>query len=276
MAGDTSRPSAVSGTQPTSITGGTIDEVSKSVAWLNDEAGNPFTSSNPLPVILGEHAEVDAWQNKFGDNPAVAGTEYIWELGTTDGWYVPAGSACTVEMAAGAETGTLTVTGILTADGSEVTETKAMTGTTPVALDHSYKCIYRMSYDSGGLDPNVAQILAKETTGPSTIATIGAGQGQTLQAFYVVPTDYSSARLIHFYSQAGKGDEISGELMIASSSWRVRHKFRGTDQLNKKWWGSYDHPEMGILLAPGDLVKVRAVRVGGTRMSAGFIIALYL
>lgn len=258
----------------------------------------PVTATNPLPSGLVDSAGAELGtatnpirnratttaeyvEQKFCANDSVPANAIadLWQLGTTanpDVWWVPGGFKPTAVSTEAADTGELTIFGISAVDGTEITETKAMTGTTPITFTGSYNTIYRAYYEDGDLIDNAGNITISDVATSTPRAYIGAGDGQTLMAFYCVPAG-KIGYLLRYEKSVGKGDEIAVQMKTASagSSWRVRETLRGGDGMISHVWADYNNPGSGLLLQPGTRVKALLLRVGGTRCSVSFSIALF-
>jgi len=219
-------------------------------------------------------------KDKFGDLAVLTGTALhdLWSEGMTaaiDSWYVAAGGIPSFVSTA-ADVGSLTIIGILTADGSEGIETFNLTGAAPIALPSgdSYTCIPRMYYEAPvtGHQP-VGKITA--SIGGVTISVINIGEGQTLQAFDVIP-----AGCVGYLTEAdrvsGLGDEIVVDLYTSATpatSWRLRHRWRGDASPSRRVWGLESDPKTGRELVAGTRIKQTVKRVAGgasQRMSGWF------
>ena len=243
------------------------------------------SSESAIIATLGtpvqEISKPDRWIHKFGDHGTVDGTTStdLWPLGTTsnaDQWYVPAGGVLTVVSTNASDTGLLTVQGILLS-GDESTVTVTMTGTTPVVVPGTWKCVYRMGYN-GGLLASEPLGIVTALIGAVVVATIIMGDGQTFQCFFVIPAGFTG--YLHTAEcESGKNDEMEVRLLTANSdthSWQSKHKFRIYEGYSDKHWAEHDDPrDGGLVLVAGALIKMTATRVAGTRCSASFDIALY-
>ena len=224
----------------------------------------------------------DLWKHKFGAHLTLTGaTESdIWPLGTTincGAWFIPAGGALTAVSTEAGDTGSLTVQGIL-ADGTASKVTVTMTGTTPVAIAGTWKCVYCMCYVTAvfGCEP-IGVITA--LIGAVVVATILANDGQALQAFYVIPQGYTGYLVGAYCSAGGALDEMMVRVKVAApgESWRTKHLFAIFGATVTKAWALQGSPKNGgMVLTEGTLIKMTAIPITGTRCSAGFDIALYL
>ena len=165
-------------------------EVSKPYAFADGEFIHKF----------GENADIDT-----GTTP-----ETIWPVGGTITWPSSAATASitsssTNDDGSPAGTGAQTVY-IQGVDGSfgRINETITMNGTTAVTSTNSYLFIDRMYVvASGSLETNDGNITAQ--IGGNTVAYIGAGDGQTLQAAMIIPTvTGKSPYLLHIWAGVGR------------------------------------------------------------------------
>ncbi|RLC59589.1 MAG: hypothetical protein DRI30_00170 [Chloroflexi bacterium] len=140
--------------------------------------------------------------HKFGYNAAAGTADTVW---LQDGAYTWQAAAAVLDItstdnvediAAGDGALTVTIEG-LDADFAEISSTVTMTGQTAVlTTGKSFLRVNRMYVATAGVDGFNAGIIyastGTQTTGTPTVAstiraTIGAGLGQTQQAFYTVP-----------------------------------------------------------------------------------------
>jgi hypothetical protein len=148
---------------------------------------------------------------KYGFNAAVGtGDDTIW---FQQGSYTWSSAAVKLKISSDnsaddgdpAGNGALTVT-VEGLDGNyaEISETVTMNGTTPVETDATFLRTHRMYVATAGAGlTNTGVIYAADTgdtygtpgvpdTATGIRSTIGAAQGQTLQAFYTVPAGYTA------------------------------------------------------------------------------------
>lgn len=155
------------------------------------------TPEYPLQVALGAVVNTTGYQI-HGENPDVdTGTEDVWSQGGT--WVPPTAarvhaivSASANDTAAGTGARTLQVWG-LNAAGTEVTETVALNGVTPVNTVNSYLYIRKMrvlTAGSGGT--NAGAITATAATDNSVSSAIPLGLGESHEATFMVPTGYTA------------------------------------------------------------------------------------
>lgn len=181
---------------------------------------------------------------KYGFNAQVGTTpETIWLQGAAYTW--PA-AAATLEVTstdnaadAPAGTGALTVTlEGLDANYAEISETVTMNGQTAVTTTNSFLRCHRMFVATAGSGlTNAGTIYAANSSGTHTsgvpndltlvYSTIGADEGQTLQAFYTVPAGYTA-----YMTQvsAGSQDGTNATTMILRArtqggAFRTQEKF---------------------------------------------------
>lgn len=191
---------------------------------------------------------------KYGFNAAVGTTpETIWLQGAAYTWPT---AAATLEVTstddtadAVAGTGALTVVlEGLDANYDELTETVTMTGQTAATTTGSFLRLHRMYVATAGSgNTNAGTIYAANSSGthssgvPTDVSliysTIGADEGQTLQAFYTIPNGYTG--YITNIS-AGSQDGTNATTMIfrartQGGAFRTREKFI-------VFKGSFDRP----------------------------------
>jgi hypothetical protein len=149
--------------------------------------------------------------HKYGFNSAVGtGDDTIW---FQQGDYTWSSAAVKLKISsssanddgdpAGTGANTVTVEGL---DGNyaEISETVTLDGTTPVETTATFLRTHRMFVATAGTGLTNAGVIYAADTGdtygtpgvPDTAtgirSTIGAGEGQTLQAFYTVPAGYTA------------------------------------------------------------------------------------
>jgi hypothetical protein len=131
--------------------------------------------------------------SKFGSNPSISGTEFIWSTGGAYTWPVVADtitvvSGAAADTAAGAGMRTLRVYG-LDENFEEVTEDLTLAGVTPVVGTQLFTRVFRAhgltagTYDAA----NTGLITVTHTTSTDTLATIDVEIGQTQISAYTVP-----------------------------------------------------------------------------------------
>lgn len=150
------------------------------------------TPAFDLAVALGR---VDGWENfrKFGMNNDVdAGTEYLWPPGTARTLPTVAAAASVTGgaqdvLTTGTGAWTVTVQGL---DSSllEVEETINMSGATPSLTTQTFLRINRAFVVTAGTG-RVNDAAISITVGGNLQAYIEAGEGQTHQSFYTVPSN---------------------------------------------------------------------------------------
>jgi hypothetical protein len=183
---------------------------------------------------------------KYGYNGACGATsETIW---FQSGVYTWSSAAVKLKISSdnGADDGdpagnganTVTVEGL---DGNyaEISETVTMNGTTPVETDATFLRTHRMYVATAGSGlTNTGVIYAADTgdsygtpgvpdTATGIRSTIGAGEGQTLQAFYTVPAGYT-AYLYNITSSSFNATNSSDVTLVSrlvGGAFRTQNKF---------------------------------------------------
>jgi len=159
-------------------------------------------------AVASERDAVGAPVFKYGFNTAAStSNDTIW---LQEGVYTWPTSAAVLDITSTdinddnstPSTGALTVVlEGLDANYAEITETVEMNGQTAALTTNSYLRLHRMYVGTAGSSlTNEGIIYAStgtQTTGTPDVATtirstIGAGEGQTLQAFYTVPAGYTA------------------------------------------------------------------------------------
>jgi len=145
--------------------------------------------------------------NKFGINNAIAdGTEEtVW---SASGAYTFSTTAdITHIVSSAAETQLIEIQGLDT-NWNEVTQTKALTGTTGVALDTPLIRVYRLKVLSAVTNAGVVQCGVGAVTtsfaAGNLRAQIEIGFGQTLMAIYSVPAGYTAYLTKYYASIVGE------------------------------------------------------------------------
>ena len=151
---------------------------------------------------------------KYGYNGAVGATaEHIWFQGGAYTWS-PAASTLSITSSSTDDDGDPVGTGALTvtvegldANYNEISETVTMNGTTVVNTTALFLRTHRMFVVTAGTGLTNAGVIYAADTGdtyttpgvPNTAtgirSTIGAGEGQTLQAFYTIPAGHTGYML---------------------------------------------------------------------------------
>jgi hypothetical protein len=176
---------------------------------------------------------------KYGYNAEVgASAEHIWFQGGTFTW--PSGAATlevtstddTNDKAAGTGALTVTLEG-LDANYAEISETVTMTGQTAATTTNSFLRCHRMYVaTAGSTNTNQGTIYAANSSGthssgvPTDLtlvyATIGATEGQTLQALYTIPAGYTG----YMYNIIGASADGTNSSVVTMKSREVGGAFR--------------------------------------------------
>jgi hypothetical protein len=165
-----------------------------------------------MPISGIGAARVEGWQHavaagavaghepvlKFGRNPSVAAgvAEDVSDLGgdfhfPTTGGVVSVVSDSIEDDPSGTGQWQITIEGIATADGTKLSETIALDGTTPALTSGSFIRINRMycpDNQAGSAGMNVGAITA--SIGGTDVSAILPGDSQTEQAVYTVPAGF--------------------------------------------------------------------------------------
>ena len=149
-----------------------------------------------LSISKGEiagHSSV----NKFGRNSAIASTatEVIWD-GSSTSYPYPSTADITHILSGAADTQTIEVQG-LDATWALVTQTKTLTGTTPVALDTPLIRVFRMKVISNTSPTGI--VYATNASVSASYAQIDIGNNQTLMAIFTVPVN-TTAYMTRYYA----------------------------------------------------------------------------
>ena len=169
--------------------------------------------------------------SKFGYNPTVGslGYESVWEESNAYPWPSSAG-AVTVSSSSTNDTNssgtgarTVSIEG-LDASHNPLSETVNMNGTSNVTTSGLFFRVFRMTViTAGSLETNDGKITA--TIGGTTIATITAGNGQTLMAVYTVPAG-KTAYIVNFNFSSSKDQEMDYRIRTkngaANAAWQIK------------------------------------------------------
>lgn len=184
---------------------------------------------------------------KYGYNGACGATsETIWFQSGVYTWQSAAtkvtvtSSSTDDDATPTAGTGALTVTlEGLDANYAEISETVTLNGTTAVDTDATFLRLHRMYVVTAGTGLTNAGVIYATVKGdtyttpgvPNTatkiMSTIGAGEGQTLQAFYTVPAGYT-AYLYNITSSSFNASNSSQITFLArpfGGAFRTKNKF---------------------------------------------------
>jgi len=139
--------------------------------------------TEPVSIALGAYANASLLR-KFGANADIDTAtvpEDVWNAG---GLWVPPTQARTHTIAStdAADTMQLTIWGLTSWSGSEVSETITLNGVTGVGTVNSYVIIHRMRVESGYANAGV--IDATADTDATVTARINAGEGTTHMLIY--------------------------------------------------------------------------------------------
>ena len=128
--------------------------------------------------------------NIYGYQPAVNNTYIpLWENATAYTYPVAAAKMHLASSNAG-DTATIQING-LDASYNQISETKALTGTTAVTTTNSYLRINSMQVTVGSLTNPAGTVTLKDLTDTTTYAQINPGIGRTQMAIYTVPAGYT-------------------------------------------------------------------------------------
>jgi len=155
---------------------------------------------------------------KFGYNADVStASETIWDGGGLYPW--PSAAAVTTivstdvkDTSAGVGARTVRVYG-LDADYKAIDEIATLNGDTAVTLANDYLRCFRMKVLTAGSElDNAGSIQVKHST--TVIAQISAGYNQTLMAVYTIPAGASTAYLLNWHGNLGKGKDAEMTLWV--------------------------------------------------------------
>ena len=148
--------------------------------------------------------------HKFGRNADIdtnSDPEDVWDAGGAYPWPTAAAAMTIVSASSDDDsdgTGARTVRLFgLDADFAEIQEDVTLNGEDAVTLANSYYRIHRgfaLTAGSGGVNAGALTIAQAGTT----VAQIGAGNGQTLMAIYTIPSGYSASYMAKWYVHALK------------------------------------------------------------------------
>jgi hypothetical protein len=172
---------------------------------------------------FGYNADVDAFTSTAEDIIAAGGAQY-WPASGVAGASINITSDGAEDDVGGDGALTLTIQG-LDANGRLQSETVIMTGAVAVNPSGTYLRIFRAWVATAGVTgTNEGNITIADGTG--TFAYIIAGTGQTLQAAYTIPADYSAGFLIQWYisiaSRTAAYIEATLRTCTNGGAWRVQ------------------------------------------------------
>lgn len=227
---------------------------------------------------------------KYGYNGAVgASAETIWFQGGVYTWSSAAvklkiSSSSTDDDGDPAGTGANTVT-VQGLDGNyaEISETVTLDGTTPVETTATFLRTHRMFVATAGAGLTNAGVIYAADTGdtyttpgvPNTAtgirSTIGAGEGQTLQAFYTVPAGYTGyvANITASSADGTNSSVVTFRARESGGAFRTKNKFvtfKGTYPL--------DFPVPQVFSEKTDLEIIATGNASPTDVAATFDLIL--
>ena len=222
--------------------------------------------------------------NKYGSSPAVGTSEEgVWHYGGDINWIVTptilqVSSSSAADDAGGTGALTMVLEG-LDADYNALTETVTLDGQAQVATTGTYLRIHRayiVDVGTGGANAGDLYIYTGAATAgvPDTAtqvySTISADHGQTSQAFYTIPAEFTGF-LISGYGVAAAGKTVDVEVFfrLEGKGWRMLHEFSlNNDTYTQHYAVPPQIPEKS------DIMVVSSVDTGTARVSAGFNIVL--
>jgi hypothetical protein len=226
---------------------------------------------------------------KYGYNDAVGATaETIWLQSGVYTWSSAAvklkisSSSAQDDDTTGTGAWTVTVEGL---DGNynEISETVTMDGTTPVETDATFLRTHRMYVVTAGSGLTNAGVIYAADTGdtygtpgvPDTAtgirSTIGASEGQTLQAFYTVPAGYTGyvASITASSADGTNASVVTFRAREVGGAFRTKNKFvtfKGTYPL--------DFPVPQVFPEKTDLEIIATGNASATDVAATFDLIL--
>jgi len=221
--------------------------------------------------------------DKFGDDDAVdsnADKADLWPLGSNanrDVWWVPGGTIPTFKSTDNLDVGVVTLQGLDLAGASQE-ESVTLTGTTLKSATKTFTVIYRETYEAAipGHGP-LGTVTTYKADGTTAIAVLREDEGQTFQAFFVIPA-WKIGYLCCAHKEAGKGDEIVAHLFVrpaGGNTWKAKFIFRGSDGRTTHVWAPTWAPSLSpVTMVAGTQIKLALTQIGGTRCSGGYRIAL--
>lgn len=125
-------------------------------------------------------------------------------------------------------------------DGTAISEEVTLDGTTPVATSKAFRQVNRAYVSLCGSNRKNSGNITVTHTG-TTIAYIGAGYGQTQQAFYTVPKDHKLV-LMDWWASCGTGKQVDAHLEIfypSANVWRVKSElYAASDKHQADMYGT--------------------------------------
>jgi hypothetical protein len=206
--------------------------------------------------------------NKFGANNDVGTSiEDVWLAGGTKTYLSAAEQLKILSSSADDDgdpvgTGARTVTIFALNDaGARISETVTMNGVTAVTTSLSMRDVYRMKVITSGTDlTNKGTITIKNNAETATLATIGAGFGQTLMTHFTVPTGYREL-IKNLVLTATGGKDVTAYLFLRppGESWQV--KLSAT--LNNGVFTREYNPPLAVPAGTDIVIRAISVQAGG-------------
>jgi hypothetical protein len=192
---------------------------------------SPFHS-----VAGGFEAPLRTMVQKFGYNAAVTAAEDVWESGGVyTGFLAAAGEDIMHVVSSDASDNGATATGALTvrllginALGVPISEDITLNGVTPVAGTVEFWRLNRAYVLTAGSNGTNAGVITIDTAENNDVmATIGAGNGQTLIACYTVPST-KQGQIVRWSGNVSKAAQAAASAVLAlqtresGGAWRTR------------------------------------------------------
>ena len=226
--------------------------------------------------------------HKFGHNADIdTGTEDVISVGGNQSFFTAAQAALDIDIAssdgaddndtpAGGGTGarTITIEGI-DGDGLPQSETIALNGAGDVHPTLAYLFIHRAYVATSGSGGVNAGNITIDVGGANTMAYIGASDGQTLMATYVIPSIYAEPRMICWYATVSGA--VNGNVTFDVQKFETDGAWRVQERVNLSEGTTYNAnlEKNPILYSPLDRIRIRATSsANNMAVSAGFDLQL--
>lgn len=212
--------------------------------------------------------------HKFGavDSMSINTTGTVWDVNNTvypwSAW--SSAGTLTVDRASGDDADKLVYIEGLDSDYNVTSDTVTLTNETGNATTKSFIRVYR-AYITDSSTTNVGAITIKR--GETTVAAIGAENGQALMAVYTIPAG-KTGMLMQGSASAQAGADATGKMYVryfGQQAFRVGHTFEVEGA-----GGEYDYTfSVPIALPEKTDIDVRmSVRTNNGRFTAAFCIIL--
>ena len=227
---------------------------------------------DPLAIAQGDVSYYSSVQ-KFGANFSVSSTtdpESIWSAGGLYPWSaLDTPQTLYIISTNAGDTDVVLLEGL--GDNYEpLLESVQMSGQTAVTTVNTFRRIYRMEYDTGGI--NVGTVTARTVSGTGVVvAQVDAGLAQTLMATYTVPAGFT-AYMSSLDFSVNKGKDAQCRLYVREfgRAFRIKHL---TEVYQNNYRYNFTVPLRFEEKTDIDIIAYQ-VESAGTRVSSNFDLIL--